>query len=72
MIATTYHEADALVMAALANWRRKTPPYSQDEVVECPACAGRLRLQQIIYNMKDQRTRVSATCQTAFCVNYRE
>lgn len=72
MKAATYREADSLVMPALKKWRRKSQPYEQDEMVDCPACGGKIRFQQFIFDMKEARTKVHATCQTAFCVNYKE
>lgn len=67
-----YTEAFALVIPALELWRRRTPPYSQDEIVTCPACKGRMRFVQTAYNISETRTKVAASCQTAFCVNYSE
>lgn len=66
----TYREAHAKVAAYVQAWRRKAYPFAQAETVECPACAGQLRLVQS--NQYAAANWVSVQCATPFCVNYTE
>lgn len=54
------------VMAVVSVWR-KTPPRGKAEVIECPACAGRLHLSQAAIN-----GHVHGHCETAGCVSWME
>lgn len=47
-------------------WRKKGDPAKQ-EIIECPACKGRLHLSQSSYN-----GHVWGKCETAGCVNWTE
>lgn len=55
------------VMVGIAPWRAKHKGRSFTEVVECPACKGRLHLSIAAYN-----GHVHGTCQTAGCVSWME
>lgn len=55
-----------VVDPVIAAWRRK-PPIGKAEVIECPACKGRLHLRQAASN-----GHVRAQCKTADCVNFIE
>lgn len=55
-----------LVMPIVAAWRTK-PPKGKDEVIECPACKGRLHLQQAACN-----GHVHGHCETEGCVSWME
>jgi hypothetical protein len=50
----------------VAAWRNK-PPRGKQEVIECPACGGRLHLSQVASN-----GHVWGKCGTADCVNWME
>ncbi len=54
------------VRHAIAPWRKK-PPIGKQEVIECPACKGRLHLSQAAVN-----GHVHAKCETAGCVSWME
>lgn len=56
----------AVVQPAISAWRDK-PPRGKTEVIECPACKGRLHLSQAACN-----GHVRARCETAECVNFIE
>ena len=56
----------ALVMPVVAAWRKK-PPRGKREVIECPACKGRLHLSQAASN-----GHVHGQCETADCVSWME
>ena len=47
-------------------WRKK-PPFGKQEVIECPACKGRLHLSQSSYN-----GHVHGHCETKDCVSWME
>jgi hypothetical protein len=51
---------------AVAAWRAK-PPKGKQEVIECPACGGRLHLSQSAYN-----GHVHGKCETEGCVSWME
>ena len=55
-----------IVMPVVAEWRKK-PPRGKLEVIECPACKGRLHLSQSSYN-----GHVHGQCETAGCVSWME
>ncbi len=55
-----------LVGPFVAAWRKK-PPKGKSEIVECPACKGRLHLSQSSYN-----GHVSGKCETDNCVSWVE
>lgn len=55
-----------LVMPFVSEWRKK-PPRGKQEVVECPACKGRLHLSQSAGN-----GHVWGRCQTKGCVSWIE
>lgn len=55
-----------LVMPVVAEWRTK-PPRGKREVIECPACKGRLHLSQASSN-----GHVHGQCETAGCVSWME
>lgn len=55
-----------LVGPAVAEWRNK-PPRGKAEVIECPACKGRLHLSQASSN-----GHVWGKCETADCVSWME
>lgn len=71
-IAVDKAETDALlarmrkVMPAVSEWRKKAPRGKQ-EVIECPACGGRLHLSQSSYN-----GHVHGHCETDGCVRWME
>lgn len=56
-----------LVMAAVRPWRTwtKTNRVGKQEVIECPACKGRLHLSQAAYN-----GHVWGQCETKGCVSW--
>lgn len=55
-------------LAAAAQWRvRPKPAEDRREVIECPACKGRLHLAQSAYN-----GHVQAKCATAGCIEWLE
>lgn len=56
----------AKVGPAVIAWRQK-PPKGKREVIECPACGGRLHLAQSSYN-----GHVHGRCETADCVSWME
>lgn len=58
-----------LVMPVVAKWRTWTEKnrVSKQEVIECPACAGRLHLTQSAYN-----GHVWGRCETKDCVSWME
>lgn len=55
-----------LVMSVVSVWRKK-PPKGKQEVIECPACKGRLHLSQSSYN-----GHVHGNCETEGCVRWME
>jgi hypothetical protein len=55
-----------LVMPVVAKWRKK-PPRGKTEVIECPACKGRLHLSQASSN-----GHVHGKCETSGCVSWME
>jgi hypothetical protein len=55
------------VMVGIAPWRDKWKGKSHREVVDCPACAGRLHLSIAAYN-----GHVHGRCETAGCVDWME
>lgn len=55
-----------MVMGAVAEWRKK-PPRGKSEVIECPACKGRLHLRQAASN-----GHVHGHCETPGCVSWME
>jgi hypothetical protein len=55
-----------LVGPAVAQWREK-PPIGKAEVIECPACKGRLHLAQASSN-----GHVHGRCETPDCVSWME
>jgi hypothetical protein len=55
-----------IVGAGIAGWRKAHKGQSASEVVECPACKGRLHLS-IFYN-----GHVHGHCETEGCVSWRE
>jgi hypothetical protein len=57
----------ATVMKGIAPWRQKHKGKSAREVVECPACRGRLHLSIAAYN-----GHVHGRCETDGCVNWME
>lgn len=65
-----YRQAHALVAAFIAGWRSQKFPHEQAEVVECPACKGRLSLVQSAAYARANT--VSANCDTPFCVHFSE
>lgn len=56
-----------LVMAEVAKWRTwtKTNRVAKQEVIECPACKGRLHLSQAAYN-----GHIWGKCETKGCVEW--
>ena len=56
----------ALVGPVLSAWRKKEP-LGKQEVIECPACKGRLHLSQSAYN-----GHVHGHCMTPGCVSWME
>jgi hypothetical protein len=60
------HRRMCLVGPVVAEWRKK-PPKGKSEVIECPACNGRLHLSQAAYN-----GHVHGQCETAGCVSWME
>lgn len=56
----------AKVMPVVARWRKKLPR-GKAEMIECPACKGRLHLSQSSYN-----GHVHGQCETAGCVSWME
>lgn len=55
------------VIVGIAPWRKAHKGQSFAEVVECPACKGRLRLSIAAYN-----GHVHGHCETAGCVSWME
>lgn len=56
-----------VVMTGIAPWRKANKGRSHAEVVECPACKGRLHLSISSYN-----GHVHGKCETAGCVSWME
>lgn len=56
-----------IVQVGIADWRKAHKGKSASEVVECPACKGRLHLSISSYN-----GRVHGKCETAGCVSWME
>lgn len=54
------------VMPVVAEWRKKSP-IGKQEVIECPACQGRLHLSQAACN-----GHVWGKCETEGCVSWME
>ena len=71
-IATDRKETDALmarmrvIMQVVKVWRQRAPVGKQ-EVIDCPACGGRLHLSQSAYN-----GHVHGQCETAGCARWME
>jgi hypothetical protein len=65
----THMEKMAKVMEVVRPWRtwKKTNRVAKQEVIECPACKGRLHLTQAAYN-----GHVWGKCETADCVSWME
>ena len=59
----------ALVMPVVSKWRtwRRNYRVGKQEVIECPACHGRLHLSQAAYN-----GHVHGKCETEDCVSWME
>jgi hypothetical protein len=55
------------VMVGIASWRAKHKGQSAAEIVECPACKGRLHLSIAAYN-----GHVHGHCETDGCVSWAE
>jgi hypothetical protein len=55
-----------IIGPAVKAWRNK-PPKGKEEVIECPACKGKLHLSQSSYN-----GHVHGHCETADCVSWME
>ncbi|HKI74989.1 MAG TPA: hypothetical protein VJ998_10110 [Pseudomonadales bacterium] len=55
-----------LIGPVVAEWREK-PPIGKQEVIECPACGGKLHLAQAASN-----GHVWGKCETADCVSWME
>lgn len=55
-----------VVLAGISEWRKK-PPRGKQEVVECPACKGRLHLSQSRIN-----GHIHGHCETEGCVRWME
>lgn len=55
------------VMVGISDWRKRHQGKSHAEVVECPACKGRLHLSIAAYN-----GHVHGKCETADCVSWME
>jgi hypothetical protein len=60
-------QLQATVMAGIAPWRAAHKGKSASEVVECPACKGRLHLSIAAYN-----GHVHGHCETQGCVSWME
>lgn len=60
-------ERQAIVMVGIADWRKAHKGKSAREVVECPACKGRLHLSIAAYN-----GHVHGKCETEGCVSWME
>lgn len=56
-----------VVMTGIMPWRKANKGKSVAEVVECPACKGRLHLSISSYN-----GHVHGRCETAGCVSWME
>lgn len=61
-----YEAKFAKVMPVISLWRKK-PPRGKAEVIECPACNGRLHLSQASSN-----GHVHGHCETPDCVSWME
>lgn len=58
----------AIVIPAVNKWRvQPKPSANRQEVIECPACKGRLHLSQSAYN-----GHVHCKCETEHCVSWME
>lgn len=55
-----------LVIAVVSEWRKK-PPRGKQEIIECPACKGKLHLSQAASN-----GHVWGRCETKGCVSWME
>lgn len=55
------------VMTGIADWRRRHKGRSHSEIVECPACKGRLHLSIAAYN-----GHVHGHCESDDCVSWME
>ena len=55
-----------IVMPVVGEWRKK-PPRGKQEIIECPACKGRLHLTQAASN-----GHVWGKCETKGCVSWME
>ena len=56
-----------IVQVGIADWRKAHKGKSASEVVECPACNGKLHLSISSYN-----GHVHGKCETAGCVSWME
>ncbi len=56
----------SIVMPVVDEWRKKEP-FGKQEVIECPACKGKLSLSQSSYN-----GHVHGHCSTKDCVSWME
>ena len=54
------------IMPVVAEWRKK-PPRGKQEIIECPACKGRLHLSQAASN-----GHVWGKCETPGCASWME
>jgi hypothetical protein len=57
----------AMVMIGIAGWRKEHKGKSVQEVVECPACHGRLHL-----SINSRNGHVHGRCETERCVSWME
>ena len=55
-----------IINPVISEWRKK-PPRGKQEVIDCPACKGRLHLSQSSYN-----GHVHGKCETENCVSWME
>ena len=55
-----------VVMPVVGEWRKKKP-FGKQEIIECPACKGKLHLSQASYN-----GHVHGQCETEGCVSWME
>jgi hypothetical protein len=65
--ASEHLERTLAVMRGIADWRKAHKGKSAQEVVECPACKGRLHLSISSYN-----GHVHGRCETDECVSWME
>lgn len=65
--AADHFEKQVTVMTGILPWRKAHKGKSAQEVVECPACKGRLHLSIAAYN-----GHVHGRCETSGCVSWME